>query len=283
MKEIKMNKKLPISFFFITFLWSWLLWFPFTLEALGLSTIQVNARALILKPALFLGAFGPAIGACYSVWSLNGKAGLVRFLKSFLSARFGWNVWLVIFGIFGGANIIAWYIPELFGYERLQMLLPTIYVFPLLWLFMVFFGGGQEEIGWRGYILPFLESKYGLWTGNIILGVVWSLWHGPLWFIPETNQVFMPFISFVIGLLGLSFLMSWVIKASGGKPLSGLIAHGTSNAFIAIFPTFIMDPNAAQLRFWIHNLLIVVIGIIFLKAMEKNKALLKHTVNRYYN
>jgi uncharacterized protein len=63
----------------------------------------------------------------------------------------------------------------------------------------------------------------------------------------------MPFIAFVIGLISLSFLLSWVIKASGGKPLSGLIAHGTSNAFVAIFPIFIMDPNAVQIRFCIQT------------------------------
>lgn len=34
-----------------------------------------------------------------------------------------------------------------YSYERLPMLLPTIFVFPIYWLVMVFFGGGQEEIG----------------------------------------------------------------------------------------------------------------------------------------
>jgi uncharacterized protein len=55
-----------------------------------------------------------------------------------------------------------------------------VFVFPVVWLFMVVLGGGQEEIGWRGYAMPLLESRYGLWTGNLVLGLVWSLWHVPL-------------------------------------------------------------------------------------------------------
>ena len=55
---------------------------------------------------------------------------------------------------------------------------------------MVFLGGGQEEIGWRGYILPFLENKFGRWLGSGILGLIWAFWHLPLWFIPGTNQTY---------------------------------------------------------------------------------------------
>ena len=267
-----MNEKIPLRFFLITFLWSWLLWLPFVLESLGFISINANVRSSTLMPALFLGAFGPAVGACYSVWTLKGKSELGVFLKSFMSVRFGWKVWLSIFGILGGVNIIAWYIPELFGHDRLLMLLPTIYVFPAVWLFMIFLGGGQEEIGWRGYIMPLIESKYGYCIGSIILGVVWSCWHIPLWFIPGTNQVYMPFIAFLIGHVGLSFFLSWIIRASDKKPLAGLIAHGTSNALISILPTFIVDVNAFQLRFWIHQILLLIVGVLIIVALKRRLA-----------
>jgi hypothetical protein len=79
----------------------------------------------------------------------------------------------------------------------------------------------------------------------------------------------MPFIAFVIGLIGLSFFFSWVVKSSDGRPISGLIAHGTFNAFIPLFPTIIMEPGVSQLRFWIHEILILCIGIIIMLRLVK--------------
>ena len=269
-----MNEKIPLRFFTITFLWSWIMWLPFVLSGVGILNINENLRSIITMPIVIIGAFGPAVGAIYSIRMLKGKNDLKKFLKSFLSIKFGWKLWLSIFLIIGITNIIAWFVPELWGYNKLAMLLPNAYIFPIYWLIMVFLGGGQEEIGWRGYIMPLLENKYGLWIGNIILGIVWAVWHLPLWFIIGTAQTYMPFIAFTIGCIGLSFILSWVIKQSNGKPISGLIAHGAFNAFMPLFPTLIMEEGVSQFRFWIHEFLILFVGIIimatYIKAIKKN-------------
>ena len=41
---------------------------------------------------------------------------------------------------------------------------------------IIFFG---EEYGWRYYLQPVLQKRFGLRAGVIILGVVWGLWHIP--------------------------------------------------------------------------------------------------------
>ena len=73
---------------------------------------------------------------------------------------------------------------------------------------MVFAGGGQEEIGWRGYIMPRLENRFGLVYGSIILGIIWAVWHIPLWFMRGTNQIYMNFFAFMLGCIRLSFFFS---------------------------------------------------------------------------
>lgn len=267
-----MNERLPLRFFVVTFLWSWLIWSPLVLVGLGVLQVDEGLWSIIATPTAYLGAFGPAVGACYSVWTLKGREALIDFLKSFLSSRFGWKVWVAIFAVLAAVNIVAWYVPELLGHDRLSMLLPSALVFPAWWLVMVLVGGGQEEIGWRGYILEPIEAKFGIWVGNVVLGLVWTAWHLPLFFVPGTSQTYMPLAAFAIGLIGESFFFSSVMKVSGGKPLSAVIAHGTANALIPLFPTLVMEAGVAQIRWWVQQTLLLIVGVLFMLAYVRCSA-----------
>lgn len=262
------QEKFPVRFFIITFLWSWGCWIPLTFKAL---TLDGNIISKISLPLMFLGAFGPAIGACLSIWSLKGKKSVSIFLKTFLSLRFGWKVWFSIFLILGVSTYFSWIIPELWGEKRLPALLPSIYIFPAYWLIKVFTGGGQEEIGWRGYIMPYMEKHLGYVKGTTILGIIWACWHIPLWFIAGTSQSYMNFIGFCMLTIGYSFIFSWIVKASGGRPFSALVAHGTANAFIPVFPILVMEDGVLQTRFWIWVSLTFLIGLL-IAFFRKKKA-----------
>ena len=37
-----------------------------------------------------------------------------------------------------------------------------------------------EEIGWRGYMYPYLKERFGVTLGRILGGVIWGVWHWPL-------------------------------------------------------------------------------------------------------
>ena len=51
--------------------------------------------------------------------------------------------------------------------------LPINYVLTVI----AFFG---EEYGWRSYLQPIMQKKFGLKLGVILLGIVWGLWHIPV-------------------------------------------------------------------------------------------------------
>jgi membrane protease YdiL (CAAX protease family) len=257
-----MENKIPVRFFLITFLWSWLCWIPpIILNEIGIVSIN-NFKSSPIGVLIIFGAFGPAVGAFVSLYTIDGKGAIKRYLKSFLSLNFGWKAWLVIFLVTGLSPFIAWIVPELFGVTRFSPNLPSIYILPLYMLVIIFFGGGQEEIGWRGYILSFLEKRFGLIIGSLILGIIWAIWHIPLWFIPGANQIYMNFFGFVLMCIGGSFFYSWVIAASGKRLLSGIIVHGLANGFLEFFPLIIMDKDSKQPRFLIFCILVLIVGII---------------------
>lgn len=53
--------------------------------------------------------------------------------------------------------------------------------------FLPFFG---EEYGWRYYLTPALQGRFGARRGALAVGVLWGLWHLPLnlfFYSPETT------------------------------------------------------------------------------------------------
>lgn len=62
------------------------------------------------------------------------------------------------------------------------LLLVTVQFFLV---FAAFFG---EEYGWRYYLQPLLQKKFGLRGGVLVLGVVWGLWHLPVDFFYYTQE-----------------------------------------------------------------------------------------------
>ena len=34
-----------------------------------------------------------------------------------------------------------------------------------------------EEIGWRGYMMPRLKERFSLFTGRLLGGILWGVWH----------------------------------------------------------------------------------------------------------
>ena len=264
------NIRFPVRFFVITFIWSWICWTPLVLGSLKIIPVTDKLLSSLTLPIIMIGVFGPLAGALSVLHREQGKGSSGKYLRRFLDIRLGWKAYFIPVLIFGGSTFIAWFLPELSGGKRLAMLLPSPWLFIPYLLMMIFLGGGQEEFGWRGYALPILEKKFGIWFANIILGVIHALWHLPLWFITGTSQTYMNFGGFILLIVGYSFILSWIRKVSGNRPFSGLYAHGLANAFIPFMPTLIMQKNVSQPHFWIWVTMTFLIGIL-ITILRKEK------------
>lgn len=259
MKDVDRNL---FRFFGWAFLWSWILWTPLVLAGFGIIPLSNDILKKITLPISIVAAYGPLFGALMTLRKGDGKGAPIGFLKRSFDLGLGWKAYVYPVLILGGSTALAWVIPELFGEPRLPMLVPSVWVFIPYLLIMIFLGGGQEEFGWRGYALPRLEQRLGLWRANTVLGIVWAFWHIPLWFIPGTSQTFMHFGGFILLTIGYSFLFSWILEISGNKPFSGLFTHGVANAFVPFMPVLVLENDVAQTRYWIWVVLTFLIGAV---------------------
>ncbi len=97
------------------------------------------------------------------------------------------------------------------------------YILPLIFINLLM-GPLGEEIGWRGLLYPLVKETFGWMASAVFVGVIWALWHAPLWFI-DSPQSRIPFWAFSINVVCLSILMSIVYNYSNGSLILIILFH----------------------------------------------------------
>lgn len=244
-------------YFFCTFVWSWSFWVPAVLIfRAGPATTE---RLLALLPFVLLGAYGPTIVAILLAGYTEGRAGLVPLLRKYLVWRVA-PVWY-LFALFGPAAFtcaaIGWHLGQggsvgPFDPGGLVMVLPTL-------LAALPFGPLAEELGWRGYALPRMETLTSPFLASLWLGVVWTFWHTPLLWAPAGTTIsglpvdLRAVLTYLAFVTGLSFLFTWLADHTRGSVLLAVLLHLSVNAglIFLFFPGMapgpeVIGPSATQ-------------------------------------
>jgi len=103
-------------------------------------------------------------------------------------------------------------------------------MYPVQFLFVLVLGGGQEELGWRGVALPRLQAACGGTVASLVIGVVWAVWHLPLFAIPASSQYGQAFLPYAVAVLASSVVLTWLFNATGGSVLLAMVFHASVNA-----------------------------------------------------
>lgn len=88
-----------------------------------------------------------------------------------------------------------------------------------------------EELGWRGYALPSLQSRFSPLSATLILALFWFLWHLPMFAVIATYRSFAPigYVGMALGLTCGAVVLTWLYNRSGGSILLVAIWHGLYN------------------------------------------------------
>jgi membrane protease YdiL (CAAX protease family) len=85
-----------------------------------------------------------------------------------------------------------------------------------------------EEPGWRGFALPKLQAAYGPMVASMILGLLWSAWHLPLFLVPGWTSSSL--LVFVVLLTAVGFILNFAFNISGGSVIVAMFLHAMFNA-----------------------------------------------------
>jgi hypothetical protein len=93
-------------------------------------------------------------------------------------------------------------------------------------------GATGEEAGWRGFALPRLQEIHGPVKASLILGLIWSFWHLPLWLISgySGHDLLMYVLAFNVSIISLTFLLTWISSKTPNSLIPIVITHFSFNA-----------------------------------------------------
>lgn len=93
--------------------------------------------------------------------------------------------------------------------------------------------GGLEELGWRAYLLPQLLKLMTPLKANLLVAIIWTLWHLPLFYLPGSAQYQQNFFIFMMTLISLSTIMTFLwIKTQ--SVLLAVICHAAFNTMAVL-------------------------------------------------
>ena len=196
-------------------------------------------------PLMLLTGYMPTLAVLLTAGLAEGRAGLGALLKRLFVGRVG----------------LGWYLLSIFGYAGLCLVVVPLHnalggtpALPwlsakaaglsggalagnILGLFIVSILINGEELAWRGFVLPRLQARWSALTSSLILGVIWMLFHLPLFFtVGGSSQVDMPFVSFLLSTVALSVLITWVYNHTRGSVLLAMLIHAALNTWTQVFP-----------------------------------------------
>jgi len=254
--------KRVFQFYLISFIFSWGVWI------LGMVFLADRMHPTLL---VSIGGIGPLVGLVYYLMCKDTPS-----VKAFFKHRFfphhrlGWTmIWLAIFLpilVLIDTYLWDWIFQTRFLIAFDENFLSTWLISSV---FIFFFGPLPEEMAWRGLAFHDL-SKESIIKAQVIVMVLWALWHVPLFFIRGTYQAELGIMSlsgllFFVNILSLSILTGWLYVLSQSIFVVTLFHYMVNLLGEVLVPT----KEQTIIRAVIYGVLAVISVIVYLTNQRK--------------
>lgn len=221
---MKKYKYRPVLFFVLAYLFTWMFWIPaiFVPENIG----------IIL---MLIGLIAPAVISTIFVLASDSET-LKQDLKNkiFGFYKVKWQNVILAIIVFAAIIVASILLSFLFGQSIEQFAFTEDFSFTGVGIAGAFItilvASIIEEVGWKGYCEDSIGDYMNWFWESMIFGVLWSLWHLPLLFIPGTYQAGLMVnplyvVNFFISGVPMGFIITWVYLVSDRSILACMIFH----------------------------------------------------------
>lgn len=176
MKAFAQNKPL-LLFFLLAFGISWGV--PGLAMLFASLTGAFEASLEMNSPLTYIAIWAPAIAAFLTIGLRHGLDGVKIHARRCIrfTGHWGWYA-----GVLVGVPLMI----LTGGWLTERSGIPTLFMPSGAWLLPFLLEnlrraslGPFDEIGWRGFALPFLQRRFAGWQSALILALLWAVWHFP--------------------------------------------------------------------------------------------------------
>ncbi|WP_016697298.1 CPBP family intramembrane glutamic endopeptidase [Actinoalloteichus spitiensis] len=258
-----------ILFMAISFVVSWASWGV----AIAMGGPAVNPPAAL--PHLF-GAFGPSIAAL--VIRVRRRRRREAVPEHAVRFRIPLLVWVPALLALASATVLAGAFlagagdgpaPSFdTGLEMMSAQGPVLF-----FLMMVVSGPLAEEPGWRGTAHPRMRASMSRFQVGLVLGVIWAVWHLPLFFIAGTVQHQLGLMTpsgvlFAVSSIPMAMLCCCAYERAG--VVGSVAAHFAVNATMVLLN--VQDPTAQAMIMGIQAIAVTVLLLALNRPAERRRA-----------
>jgi hypothetical protein len=236
----------------------------------------VPALAGLRWPLLILGAFAPSAVAVWLTARTQGRAGTRALLRRVVAWRVALRWYAFALGYMAAIKLAVALVHRAITGAWPQFGHQTWYVVIAAMIVATIFGGPLgEEIGWRGYALPRLASRFGLARASVLLGLIWACWHLPVFFMPGLDQYGQSFPVYLLQVTALSVAMAWLYANTNGSLLLAILMHSAVNQSKDIVPSIVTTATnplalSTSLVAWLTIALLWICAAYFLVRMSRD-------------
>jgi len=206
----------------------------------GFAPALIVAAGLLSPDWMQLGALSSSLAAIVLVVIEGRKGGLRELLSRALIWRVGIRWWAIALFFIVVPSVASLYLYYLLGGPAVDWSgLKPLYTLVPDFIFLTIAAGIGEEFGWRGFLLPRLQTRHNALVSGLIVGVAWATWHIPMFFIEGTSQYeqgmqsgLLPVIlGYSVFVIANSVQFTWLFNNTRGSVLLAAVFHGASNAW----------------------------------------------------